>query len=87
MTDKTGTLTVISPTGTQVYEWNGVQADRDAAAAIFKDRMNTGNYLASAAASKTARVREQVTSFSEVEQIEKEQGYVEVQISPALVGG
>ena len=87
MTDKTGTLTVISATGTDVYEWNGVQADRNAAKAVFNDRMATGNYLASAAVTKDARSREQVLSFSEVEQIEREHGQVEVQISPALVGG
>ena len=86
MTDKTGTLTVISPTGTNVHEWNGIQADRDRAKAVFDSLLATGNYLASAGMVGT-RTRDQVRTFSEVEKMEKEFGQVEVQISPALVGG
>ena len=86
MSEKTGTLMVISPSGTDVFEWNGIQADRDKAKAEFDARMETGNYLASAGM-VGARSRDQVRSFSEVEQMEKQFGQVEVQISPALVGG
>jgi hypothetical protein len=87
VSSKTGMLTVISPTGTDVYEWNGIQSERDAAKAVFIDRMKTGNYLASAAPTKDAGHREQVRTFDEVEQIEREHGQVTVQISTALVGG
>jgi hypothetical protein len=85
MTSITGVLSVVTPSGTERFEWNGIQADRDKARNEFQTRMETGTYLASV---KTAdKSWTQVRSFSEVEAFEQQQGKVEAKISPALVGG
>jgi hypothetical protein len=85
MTEMTGLLQVVTPAGTETFEWNGNPLERAAAKTEFEARMATGTYLASVRTS--ARSWSQVRSFSEVELVEKEQGKVEAKISPALVGG
>ena len=85
MTDMTGLLQVVTPAGTETFEWNGNPVERAAAKTEFEARMKTGTYLASVKLGPKAW--SQVRSFSEVEQYEKEQGSVEARISPALVGG
>lgn len=81
----TGTLKVISPSGTETFQWNGILKDREAAKAEFDLRVGSGSYMATVVDSpgKAHTVR----AFSEVEQVEKEKGQVEVRISPAIVGG
>ena len=81
----TGTLKVIAPEGTQTFQWNGVQEDRDAARRVFENLAGSGSYLATVI--DAPGKAHAVTSFSEIEQVEKERGFVEAKIQPALVGG
>ena len=85
MTEMTGLLAVVTPAGTETFEWNGDPVDRAAAKTEFEARMKTGTYLASVRLGEKSW--SQVRSFSEVELVEQERGKVEAKISPALVGG
>jgi hypothetical protein len=85
MPEMTGLLQVVTPAGTETFEWNGNPVERAAAKQEFEARMATGTYLASVKLG--SKSWSQVRSFSEVENYEQEQGRVEAKISPALVGG
>lgn len=88
MSDKTGTLTVTEIDQyyndvQKTYEWNGHQPDRDKAREAFNRAAARGLAIVHDSPGKATQVR----SFDEVEQIEKERGYVQVQVTPGLRGG
>jgi hypothetical protein len=85
LSDVTGTLDVVTSQGVETHQWNGNVEDRNAARAAFESLMKTGSYLA--VVHDSPGKSHQVRSFDEVEQVEREKGVVEAQISPALVGG
>lgn len=81
----TGTLSVVTPDGVSRYDWNGNIEDRKRAREAFNDAMGSGYFLA--VIQEGPGKARQAKSFEDVEQVEKEKGTVEVQISTALVGG
>lgn len=85
MGSPTGVLKVITPAGTETFEWNGIPEERQVARSEFERRMASGAYMASVVDSPGKST--QVRTFDEVEKVEKERGLVEARISPALVGG
>lgn len=87
MSEATGTLIVRELGTVKTYAWNGNLDDRERAREAFESFMSTGASLAVAFDSPTAKTATRVTSFSEVETIERERGTVVVQVSRGLVGG
>lgn len=85
MSEATGILDVITPSGTETYSWNGNPADRKKAEEAFNEAMRSGSFLAVVYDSPSKA--HQVSSFKEITDYEKEHGLVSAQISPALVGG
>lgn len=81
----TGILDVVTPRETKTFAWNGNVDDREAARAAFDEMMSKGGCLA--IVHDTPGRAHQVSSFTEIEDIERERGVVSAQISPALVGG
>lgn len=81
----TGTLKVIHPDGTTTLTWNGVVEDRERARARFNELTESGCYMAMVF--ETGSKARQVTTFEEIEQVEKERGFVEAKLQPAIVGG
>jgi hypothetical protein len=87
--EATGTLFVRSAFDEQdaVFAWNGNVNDRNAARAAFDAAVKSGGVLAAAFPGTTPMKGVRVTSFAEVETIEREAGTVTVRVSPGLVGG
>ena len=87
MSEATGTLIIRDFGQVRTYAWNGQVEDREAARDAF-DQFTKGNAtVAVAFDSPTAKVGDRVTTFDEIETIERERGVVVVQVSRGLVGG
>lgn len=69
----------------ETFEWNGDVKDRAKAREAFEAATASGAFLA--IVQEGPGKAKQVRTFEEIEKIEKEQGTVTVQVSPALVGG
>jgi len=89
MSAATGTLTVRTKLGErdEVFAWNGHPQDRLEAKRAFETAVKKGGVLAVAFAGTQVKEGTRVSTFEEVEKIEKEAGTVTVRVSPGLVGG
>jgi hypothetical protein len=82
----TGVLDIYMPNSKpQTFMWNGNAEDQALARSAFERTLATGHYLAHVTESP-GKAR-QVSSWSEVEKTEKEQGAVSVQLTPQIAGG
>lgn len=82
---KTGVLDVVLPGDRRTLTWNGEVADRTAARDAFNYLVKRGGVLATVVTEpgKALLVRD----WSEVEEVEKEQGVVSVVVSSQIRGG
>lgn len=85
MGEPTGVLTIKKGDVKETYSWNGDVQDRAAARNAFDAMMAQGGVLAVAFTSPGKGKK--VSSFSEIEEIERETGVVSAQITTGLVGG
>lgn len=82
----TGVLIVEAPgQDTERLEWNGIPAERDKARQRFNELMKSRQYFAYVQTSPGRA--QQVTTFSDVEKMEKELGIATVTVQPSLQGG
>lgn len=82
----TGTIEIHQGSGSrEVYAWNGNPEDRAQARAAFEAAMKRGSVFAAAVVSPGRAT--QVRTFEQIEDIERTQGQVTVQVNPALRGG
>jgi len=85
MGEATGVLTIKRGDVKEEFSWNGDVQDRAAARAAFDSAMATPGMLG--IAFKSPGKGERVSSFDEIEKIERETGVVSAQVTTGLVGG
>jgi len=83
----TGTVVLRERGMVKKFAWNGNPVDRERAKAAFDAFTQGGPFLAVAFDSETANKGSRVTSFTELETIERERGVVVAQVTRPLVGG